>query len=180
MALGKTPASRSQQCWLKTPGGFISRPLAPHLPLSSLLLGPPPKGFGLLPAVQSHWPLGAPGPKAHPPQGLGLPSVWKDLPQGPHGASFSGPPSCPFPHSAPHGPASQRETHSAVTREGRRVIPLVRHRSGHWREAGRRRWGSASTGGQTERPAVKRDRGLVGHAGKVWRCRGRWSAQQCE
>lgn len=129
MALGKTPASRAQQCWLKTPGGFISPPLAPHLPLSSLLLGPPPKGFGLLPAVQSHWPLSAPGPKAHLPRAwafhlsartclrvhMAPPSVPSD------------PPSCPFPHSAPHGPASQRKTRSAVTREERRVIPLVRH-----------------------------------------------------
>lgn len=51
------------------------------------------------------------------------------------------------------------------------MIPAVR-RAVTGERPGGDAGGVPALGGQTGRPAVKRDRGLVGHAGKVWRCQG--------
>lgn len=68
--LGQDPSLQIPAVLAQDPWGFHLTPPRPS-PASVLPAGPPgPKGFGLLPAVQSHWPLGAPGPKAH------LPRAW--------------------------------------------------------------------------------------------------------
>lgn len=158
--LGQDPSLQIPAVLAQDPWGFISHPRPS--PASVLTpAGPRLRALACF-LLSSH--TGSPVPLD--PR-LTLPRAWAfrlsaRTYQGPHGAPSLVLRLCPFPQRSPR-PGITKETHSAVTREGRRVIP-PREAPERSLERGREETlGSASTGGQTERPAVKR-------TGSSWTC----------
>lgn len=177
--LGQGPSPQSSAALAQDPRGLHLMPPHPSPAFSSPPAGAPTKGFAPLPAAQSQRPLGAPGPKGLPPQGLGLPLVWRDLPRGPARRLLLSPPtprpafsSTALTTARHHKGTLAQLSNKPDTREEHHVIPLTRHPQRSL-ERGRKEklGGSSRTRGQTEWTAVKRDRGLAGDAGKFWRCR---------
>ena len=183
-----SPQPQSPAVLAQAPQGLHLTPPCPSPAPVPPPAGPPPKGFALLPAIQSLWPLGAPGSKAHPPPGPG-PSICLEGPASGSTRRLLLPPPTPRPAFPPTALPTAwhrkgklaRLSNKPDTREEHCVLPFVRHPEPSLERGREEKLGGApALAGQTEWPAVKRDRGLVGDAGKFWTCRWRWSAQQCE
>ena len=133
MALGKAPAPEPSSAGSSPPGASSHAP-SPLTCLCPAPAGPPPKGFALLPAIQSIWPLGAPGSKAYPPPGPG-PTICLEGPASGSTRRLLLPAPTPCPALSPTAlPTAQhrkgklaRLSNKPDTREEHRVIPLVRH-----------------------------------------------------